>query len=210
MICAPTGAGKTNVAMLTVLHEVGKHLMSGIIQKEDFKIVYLAPLKALAREVVRKFSTRLNPLGLAVAELTGDTNLTKSQMLQTQILVATPEKYDVMTRKNQDGSLMSKVKLLIIDEVHLLHEDRGPVIEVLVSRTRRLIETSQKLCRIIGLSATLPNYADLCVFLGVHIQTGLFHFGPEYRPVPLTQTYIGVRKLGSTAKEKKCHELYLL
>lgn len=44
---------------------------------------------------------------------------------------------DVVTRKSGDGSLMEMVRLLIIDEVHLLHEDRGPVIEVLVSRTLR-------------------------------------------------------------------------
>lgn len=31
------------------------------------------------------------------------------------------------------------VKLLIIDEVHLLHGDRGPVVEALVARTLRLV-----------------------------------------------------------------------
>jgi hypothetical protein len=32
LICAPTGAGKTNVAMLTVLHEVSQHFLHGILQ----------------------------------------------------------------------------------------------------------------------------------------------------------------------------------
>ena len=51
--------------------------------------------------------------------------------------------------------------------------------------------------RIVGLSATLPNYRDVARFLGV-IDSGnkpgggLFHFGPEYRPVPLDTTFIGV------------------
>jgi replicative superfamily II helicase len=58
--------------------------------------------------------------------------------------------------------------LLIIDEVHLLHEERGPVIEILVARTLRMVESSQKMCRIVGLSATLPNYQDVAVFLGVN------------------------------------------
>ncbi len=26
LVCAPTGAGKTNVAMLTIMHQVGMHL----------------------------------------------------------------------------------------------------------------------------------------------------------------------------------------
>ena len=57
------------------------------------------------------------------------------------------------------------VRLLVIDEVHLLHEDRGPVIEVLVARTLRQVETTQSMIRIVGLSATLPNYMDIAVFL---------------------------------------------
>jgi replicative superfamily II helicase len=57
------------------------------------------------------------------------------------------------------------VKLLIIDEVHLLHEDRGAVIESIIARTLRQVESSQSLIRIVGLSATLPNYVDVAAFL---------------------------------------------
>lgn len=46
--------------------------------------------------------------------------------------------------------------------------------------------------RIVGLSATLPNYKDVAAFLGVNANVGLFHFGPEYRPVPLAMSFIGV------------------
>jgi hypothetical protein len=44
-VCAPTGAGKTNIAMITVLHEIGQHLKYGVLQKDEFKIVYVAPMK---------------------------------------------------------------------------------------------------------------------------------------------------------------------
>jgi activating signal cointegrator complex subunit 3/antiviral helicase SLH1 len=57
------------------------------------------------------------------------------------------------------------VKLLIIDEVHLLNEDRGAVIESIIARTLRQVESSQSLIRIVGLSATLPNYTDVASFL---------------------------------------------
>ena len=43
-----------------------------------------------------------------------------------------------------------------------------------------------------GLSATLPNYTDVADFLRVNRKVGLFYFGPEFRPVPLDQTFIGV------------------
>ena len=38
LICAPTGAGKTNIAMLTVLHEIKQHLQQGVIKKDEFKV----------------------------------------------------------------------------------------------------------------------------------------------------------------------------
>ena len=56
------------------------------------------------------------------------------------MLVTTPEKWDVVTRKSTgDVALAQLVKLLIIDEVHLLHDDRGSVIECLVARTLRQV-----------------------------------------------------------------------
>ena len=81
--------------------------------------------------------------------------LTKAEIADTQIIVTTPEKWDVVTRKHTgEGELASvsrpshitviywtqqrsvqKVKLLIIDEVHLLNDDRGAVIETIVART---------------------------------------------------------------------------
>lgn len=53
------------------------------------------------------------------------------------------------------------MKLLIIDEVHLLHGERGPTVEAVVARTLRQVESSQNMIRIVGLSATLPNYQDV-------------------------------------------------
>ncbi len=56
------------------------------------------------------------------------------------MLVTTPEKWDVVTRKSVgDVALSQIVRLLILDEVHLLHEDRGPVLESLVARTIRQV-----------------------------------------------------------------------
>ena len=60
---------------------------------------------------------------------------------------------------------MQSIKLLILDEVHLLNEDRGAVIETIVARTLRQVESSQSMVRIVGLSATLPNYLDVATFL---------------------------------------------
>ena len=130
------------------------------------------------------------------------------------MLVTTPEKWDVVTRKsgNDENSLGNQCGLLIIDEVHLLADERGAVIESVVSRLHRLVETRQTQLRIVGLSATLPNYEDVAEFLHVPKQ-GLFYFGPEYRPVPLQQSFIGVkgplkdRKLIEDRINESCYEI---
>lgn len=167
------------------------------------KVVYIAPMKALAQEVVEKYSSKLKPLRLIVRELTGDMQLTRAEAQSANVLVTTPEKWDVVTRKsgNDENSLGNQCGLLIIDEVHLLADERGAVIESVVSRLHRLVESRQKQLRIVGLSATLPNYHDVAEFLQVP-ERGLFYFGPEHRPVPLQQQFIGV--FGNV---KKRHEI---
>lgn len=46
--------------------------------------------------------------------------------------------------------------------------------------------------RLVGLSATLPNFNDVASFLRVEHDKGLFYFDNSYRPCPLAQQYIGV------------------
>ncbi|VDN36034.1 unnamed protein product [Gongylonema pulchrum] len=85
LICAPTGAGKTNIALLTVLNTVHGFMDQGVIYKDEFKIIYIAPMKALATEMTANFAKRLAPLGLKVRELTGDTTLTRKEIAETQV-----------------------------------------------------------------------------------------------------------------------------
>jgi hypothetical protein len=175
--------------------------------------------------------------------------LSKRELAETQMIVTTPEKWDVITRKGGDVAVASLVKLLIIDEVHLLNDERGPVIETIIARTLRQVglvllllllllllvlcmlrlglqgsgcsdahkaaaalipsslhmhpctalpaphsaccrpgfplstqvESSQSMIRVVGLSATLPNYQDVATFLRVNTASGLFHFDASYR-----------------------------
>ena len=209
LICAPTGAGKTDAAMLAILNAIGHNINPSLVEEpdatdfvvksEDFKIIYVAPMKALAAEITEKLGKRLAWLGINVREFTGDMHLTKREIVQTQIIVTTPEKWDVVTRKSTgDTELVQKVRLLIIDEVHMLHDERGAVLESLVARTERQVESTQSLIRIVGLSATLPNYIDVADFLKVNRYAGLFYFDASFRPVPLEQHFIGVKGKAGT------------
>eukprot|EP01041_Mallomonas_annulata_P002895 gene2895-5684_t len=193
LLCAPTGAGKTNVALMCMLSQIGQHRREdGSIDLDAFKIVYVAPMKALVQECVQSFGKKLAPFGITVRELSGDLNLTRQQIQETQVIITTPEKWDIVTRKSGDRTYTQLVRLMIIDEIHLLHDDRGPVLEALVARTIRQVETTQEMVRLVGLSATLPNFEDVATFLRVNPEKGLFYFDNSFRPVPLQQQYIGV------------------
>lgn len=99
------------------------------------------------------------------------------------MIVATPEKWDIITRKAGEKTYTELVKLVIIDEIHLLHDMRGPVLEAVISRIIRKVEKTTEQIRLVGLSATLPNYKDIAILL--RVTKGLFHFDKSYRPVPL-------------------------
>ena len=103
LVCAPTGAGKTDIAVLTILRTLSMyadiHSSDGTMRNKEFKIVYVAPMKALASEIVVKMRKRFTWCGLVVRELTGDMQLTRKEISETQMIVTTPEKWDVVTRK---------------------------------------------------------------------------------------------------------------
>lgn len=80
--------------------------------------------------------------------------------------------------------------LVVIDEIHLLGQDRGPVIEVIVSRMRYIAEQTGNNVRFVGLSTALANAKDVADWLGIH-KLGLFNFKPSVRPVPIKVFFDG-------------------
>ena len=183
-----------NVAMLTILHEMSKHYdpQTQTFDLLSFKIVYIAPMKALVQEMVGNFTNRLKHYDMKIGELSGDAQMTKQQISEASIIVTTPEKWDVITRKQTDTSYTNLVRLLIIDEIHLLHDDWGPVVEAIVARTIRRTEQTAEYVWLVGLSATLPNYQDVATFLCMNPSKGLFYFDTSYRPCGLQQQFIGI------------------
>ena len=149
------------------------------------KAVYIGPLKSLVREKLLdwkdKFEGRTHH---RVIELTGDSAPELGQLQRADIIVTTPEKWDGVSRMWEHRDYVKKVSLIIIDEIHLLGADRGPIIEVIVSRLRFIAQKQQKHVRVIGLSTALANATDLADWLGIH-GTGLYNFSHSVRPVQL-------------------------
>ncbi len=87
----------------------------GTFNLSEYKVIYIAPMKSLVREMVENFGRCLSVFGIKVAELSGDMQLSCTQMEETQIIVSTPEKWDIITRKTTDRSVSRMVSLMIID-----------------------------------------------------------------------------------------------
>ncbi len=101
------------------------------------KIVYISPSKALCQERYQDWSTRLPKIhpGLECVMFTGDAN---SDIASAHVILTTPEKWDSITRKWTDNLyLIGSVKLLLIDEVHLLGDgSRGGCLETIICRMK--------------------------------------------------------------------------
>ena len=73
------------------------------------RVRHTGAMQALVAEMVGNFGDRLAPFGLKVRELTGDMNLTKAEIDETQMIIVTPEKWDIITRKSGDRTYTQKV-----------------------------------------------------------------------------------------------------
>ncbi|KAJ8731510.1 hypothetical protein PYW07_004674 [Mythimna separata] len=107
---------------------------------DDFKIIYMAPVKALCTERLTEWYSKFNKLGLLCIEVTGDTDVDFTQLKPYKIIITTPEKWDMLTRRWRDHrGLVEVIKLFLIDEVHILNDEtRGPVLEAVVSRMKTI------------------------------------------------------------------------
>lgn len=188
LVAAPTGAGKTDIALLTILRA---------LKEPGGKVAYVVPMKALATEITSKYS-KIFAGSFSVVEYTGDTEVESSTASRADVIICTPEKLDVATRRL--SPVLTGMRLVVIDEIHLLGDDRGPVLECLVARMFRRSELEQRIVRIVGLSATLPNYRDVARFIRAD---SVFFFNQMYRPVPLRITVTGFKKSSRKADESR-------
>jgi replicative superfamily II helicase len=177
LLGAPTGSGKTVAAELA--------MWAAFRDFPKSKVVYIAPLKALVKERVQDWKKRLMPLmGRTLVELTGDVTPDIKTIEHADVIITTPEKWDGVSRSWKNRKYVTDTSCVIIDEIHLLGGDRGPILEVIVSRMNYISTNTDKKIRIVGLSTALANAGDLADWLGIEY-VGLFNFRHSVRPVPL-------------------------
>lgn len=161
IVSAPTASGKTLIATMAI----GRALEQGS------KALYLVPLKALASEKYRDFKELFDDYRVAMS--VGDKDSGGSRIASKDLVIMTVEKLDAVLRHNP--SWIKDVDLIVEDEIHLLNsENRGPTLEVTLTRLRELMEF-----QLLGLSATISNSDELADWLDAT------HVHSEYRPVDL-------------------------
>ncbi|KXN82210.1 Pre-mRNA-splicing factor brr2 [Leucoagaricus sp. SymC.cos] len=130
LLCAPTSAGKTNFAMLAIFNELFKwqNKETSEFELNRFKIAYIAPMKALIQEVVRNFQAYVKVFGMKAGELTSISQMTKQQISKMQIILTIPP-----PPQNTNTFYTNIVHLIIINNIHLLHDDHGPVLKATIA-----------------------------------------------------------------------------
>jgi len=163
LVASPTGSGKTfaieEAARLTLAAEGREHL-------------YVAqPLIALAEQVFSRLGGKTDP---RICLRTGPSR--KGEGEDVRVTVCT---YEVLARKClSDPEALAAVRWVVIDEVHYIGSDRGPVIQEI------LYACSGK--RIVALSGTLPNQRQFAEFLSSVNGYPTFITGANRRPVPIS------------------------
>eukprot|EP00659_Diplonema_papillatum_P017319 gene17319-26596_t len=205
VVAAPTGSGKTVLMELAILRLFKATIEDGA--KSKLKAVYIAPIKALANEKAASWASLFEPFGIEVRAVTGDTGGEHEQhmaaVLEANVVVTTPEKFDSVTRRWTETVVRTCVRemgLILIDEVHLVGEARGAVMEAVVSRMKQVRSEHSTAAagrlRFVAVSATMANARDIGRWLGASPQH-VCVFPDSDRPVPLSIEVIGFERKSS-------------
>ncbi len=162
-VAAPTASGKTLIAEMAMLK-------AAIWNNK--KAVYVGPMRALVSEKYSELKEAYPYMNIGIS--IGDLDSLDKWLEKCDIILVSTEKLDSLIRH---GLLwLDQIGCIVFDEIHMLDEvGRGPTLEILISKLRRLSREAQ----IIALSATIGNAEEISKWLGSELVKS------DYRPVPL-------------------------
>jgi replicative superfamily II helicase len=184
VIAAPTGVGKTVCAEMFMADE---------IRRRGGKTIYLAPLRALAKEKIDEWTGEESVFsGLKLAICTGDYRLTdsrKKELEDADVIVMTSEMLSSRCRNmdSEKNEFLKDCGTLVVDESHLLTvPGRGDHLEVGLMKFSKIARN----LRIVFLSATMPNVDEIANWVACSlVRKETYLIVSSYRPCPLDIHY---------------------
>ncbi len=214
LLVAPTGIGKTEAALLPILHRI-------LTEKpKPVSCLYITPLRALNRDMLRRMTFFAERLGLSVAVRHGDTSAQERARITRDppdVLITTPETFQILFTGRKLRDHLRTVRWVVVDEIHeLASDERGAQLAVGLERLRDLAGHDVQR---IGLSATVGTPEEVGRFLvgvdrpvevlRVRIPKGM-RIGVEVAPPQTGDHEIADRlhvQLGQATALRRCYEL---
>jgi ATP-dependent Lhr-like helicase len=163
LLISPTGSGKTYAALLPVFELFLRARSEG--RARGISILYITPLRALNRDLLRRVEELAGILGIGVGVRHGDTSkwVRRGQAHSPpDMLITTPETLQAILPGKLMRGHLSGVRWVIIDEAHELAGDkRGVQLSVALERLAGLAGGEFQR---IGLSATVGDAEAIAKF----------------------------------------------
>ncbi len=163
LLMAPTGTGKTEAALLPILDAI---VREGVPREKGTKLLYITPLRALNRDMLDRMQWWCKRFDIRLGVRHGDSSQAERTNLSfapPDILITTPETLQILLVGRRIRQNLSKLRWVVVDEVHELSEDkRGSQLSVGLERLR---DVAEKEFQIVGLSATVGSPERVAQFL---------------------------------------------
>jgi ATP-dependent Lhr-like helicase len=163
LLMAPTGTGKTEAALLPILDRM---VREGLSREKGTKLLYITPLRALNRDMLERMQWWCKRFDIRLGVRHGDSTQaerTNMSFAPPDILITTPETLQILLVGRRIRQSLSKLRWVVVDEVHELAEDkRGSQLSVGLERLRDVVENE---FQIVGLSATVGSPQRIARFL---------------------------------------------
>lgn len=166
IVMAPTGSGKTEAVMIPIFQKLLERKNPGIC------VLYITPLRALNRDMLRRMKKIAEMLSVSIDVRHGDTKEServKQSKKPPEILITTPETFQILFLGKKLRSYLRNIKFVVIDEIHeLIDSERGVQLFVGIERLREIAKF-----QLIALSATISNSEKIAEIIGdAEIVTG--------------------------------------
>ncbi len=188
MVVAPTGFGKTYSIFLAVLIDFLNHPNN---YKNGLKLIWVTPLRSLAKDLARAMQEAINEIGLdwTVEVRNGDTEAkqkARQDRSMPDILLVTPESLHLLIAQKSRDLFFKNLKCIVVDEWHeLLSTKRGVMVELAITFLRMSLPKIQ----VWGISATIGNIDEAMDVLLPHFPKKVKIIAKEKKKIDILPVY---------------------